>query len=178
MSHQPFEAWILEPGQISDEQRKQLDEHLTSCVHCQQLQYSWKSVENILRKPVMLEAPSGFTRRFQDRLAEKLARQQIRQVKRFFLIMAIANLLTLVILGLIIWFGGSPATALSKMIGNINSLLIWFGQFQKAVQLIFLSLPPVLSIAIWIIAMSSFAGLAMLWLTSIWRFSWKGGFTK
>ena len=75
MNHQPFEVWLLEDRQLSIEQKRELDTHLRSCLHCTALAETGMA----LRTPRMASPAAGFTARFQKRLeAQRVAERRRR----------------------------------------------------------------------------------------------------
>lgn len=79
MNHQPFENWLLSDEPLSPEQNLALQEHLSTCETCCQIEANWDSLQALMREaPVVAPAP-GFTIRWQARQAEQRQRIQTRQ---------------------------------------------------------------------------------------------------
>lgn len=76
MNYQPFKDWLLSVETLSAEQEKSLQEHLASCIECNQIQASWRDLELILKDAPQVEPEPGFTLRWRTRLEHDQARRQ------------------------------------------------------------------------------------------------------
>ena len=76
MNHQPFREWLLTDEKLSIDQTQALQDHLSSCESCSQMESAWKEVELAIRKAPQVEPESGFTLRWQDHLVEYQSNQQ------------------------------------------------------------------------------------------------------
>ncbi len=101
--HQPYENWLFSAEILTDEQSKELHEHLLTCEHCRCLAAGWQDVELELKAaPAVAPAP-GFASRWQVRLNAGRARRAQRQAV-YFLVFSIGGaVLLLVALGILVW---------------------------------------------------------------------------
>ncbi len=88
MNHQPFRNWLLSEDQLSDEQTRSLQDHLAYCASCSQIVSSWQDVEYSLQHTPQVSPLTGFTARFEQRLAEQRSLHEAR--KGWFSIIATA----------------------------------------------------------------------------------------
>lgn len=171
MNHQPFRDWLLSDENLTTAQTQSLQEHLSSCESCSQIESSWKEVEMAIRKFPQVEPASGFTFRWQEHLAEYHSRQQSR--KSWLTIGATALIATflLVILVVLIW-------SLIQAPGAY--LQIWLNRLVSLVSVYYL-LQNMISSYSWPIPIYTFIGMfflvgcisfmSVLWLTAYRKFS-------
>jgi predicted anti-sigma-YlaC factor YlaD len=177
MCHQPFETWFLEEKEITREERKMLQSHLDECTKCRKLEQSWQSVRSKMETSQMISPRPGFTSRWKNNLEIKMQEQHMRQVfnlRRFFLYLSTANVLTMILLVSFIMINGSPV---NWLVSTLNQLLIitsWLGQAQHFVVSLIQALPPIFPITFWIILTSGLSTLALIWVVSLWKISIKG----
>jgi len=167
MNHLPFEEWLLSEEPITSEQKRKLDLHLRSCDYCSALVETGK----VLRSVTMASPAEGFTARFQIRLKEHKIADRRRKLwgAGFFLIGGVS---------LLLWFAGpSILTLLSAPENWIAALVEWgiflITTFQALTQAgeVFLNvIPGFLPPFAWMVIVSAFAGISLLWSVSIWRF--------
>ncbi|MCJ7623047.1 MAG: hypothetical protein MUO76_06065 [Anaerolineaceae bacterium] len=181
MCHQPFETWILDEKDITDDERIMLQSHLDECGQCSKLQQSWLSARSKMELSQMLSPEPGFTSRWQDNLTKKLQEQQMRQVfklRRFFLYLGTANVLTMILLVSFIMISGSPVNWLVSTLNQLLELTVWLGQTQHFVVSLIQALPPIFPITFWILLTSGVSTLALIWVVSIWKISFQGEIIK
>ena len=157
MNHQPFEDWLLNDKPITQEQKRELDMHMRTCAYCAAL-----AETGIELKSVKKASPQpGFTNRFQVRLAERKIAEQRRRLWG-------SALFTVGGLVLLMWlfspylfsFLSAPATWIAA---TMQALAQAGSVFVKI-------LPDFLSPFAWMVLLSAFAGVSLLWTVSIWRF--------
>jgi predicted anti-sigma-YlaC factor YlaD len=178
MVHQPFEQWIVEQTPLTGEQDQLLQGHLQECSQCRELQSSLLTVDELLMQAPMAAPAAGFTRRWQASLAERRALQQRRQVRKFFLILLGAGLLTFGLLGLYVALTSSPVELVARLLENATRVLINLDQLESFVTAIFRTLPPYLSVGIWVLMASGLCLFTMIWIGALWRTSFQGVFHK
>ena len=87
MDHKPYEAWLVGDTPLSTDQEKSLQDHLSACSDCRQLQASWQEIEDIFEVHTFVKPEPGFTQRWQLRLSEEInaekAKQQLRSTWMF-----------------------------------------------------------------------------------------------
>jgi hypothetical protein len=171
MNHQPFEDWLLNDKLIDPKQKLELDAHLRMCADCSALAETGRA----LRLVKKVSPAVGFTTRFQARLAiQKVADRRRR--------MWGAVLFTLGGLAILMWllgpylasFFASPATWITSLIGWGVVLITTLQAIAEAGSVILRVIPGFLSPFAWMILVSAFAGICLLWLVSIWRFAQQG----
>jgi hypothetical protein len=167
MNHSPFEEWLLDDMPMTPEQQRELNLHLRECTYCSALADTGK----MLSSARMVSPMPGFAGRFQVRLAE---RKVVDRKRRF-----LGTILFLLGgLALLTWISGpwvesfitSPATWVSSLVG----LLVFLGTTLLALAdagfVILSVIPKFLPPFVWMVMLSAFAGIALLWSISIWRF--------
>jgi hypothetical protein len=82
MDHKPYESWLVADEALLPDQEISLQEHLETCETCRQLQKSWQEVEDIFEERILLRPNSGFTERWQLRLAKEFSLQSEKEQLR------------------------------------------------------------------------------------------------
>jgi hypothetical protein len=168
MNHRPFEDWLLDDIPVTPEQKRDLDAHLRTCAHCAAL----AKTGMVLKSARKASPPAGFTMRFQARLAaQKLAERR----RKFWG----AIVFTLGGLALLVWltfpylatFFASPATWISALVEWGVFLVTTLQAMAQAGSVLLNVLPGFLPPFAWMVVLSTFAGISLLWSVSIWRFS-------
>jgi len=167
MNHQPFEGWLLSEEPITPEQKQELDQHLRSCDYCNALVETGR----VLRSVKMVSPAMGFSARFQARLAEHKIADRRRKLWG-------AGLFLLGGLSLLVWFAGPSILKLAASPENWIATLVEWGVFlittfqalTRAGEVFLHVLPGFMPPFAWMIIVSGFAGLGLLWSVSIWRF--------
>jgi hypothetical protein len=76
-THPPYDEWLTTDQPLSPYQNQALQEHLTACETCRQLQTSWNGVRRLMSATPQLAPAAGFTSRWRERQAlARLARQR------------------------------------------------------------------------------------------------------
>ena len=167
MNHLPFEDWLLNDMPVTPDQQRELDAHLRNCSYCSALVETGR-----LLNTVKMAAPAaGFTMRFQSRLAT----QKIEERKRKLLGSALFTLGSLVVL---VWLAGplvgsffaSPATWISTLVSWLVFLGTTLFALLDAGKVILSIIPNFMPPFLWMVLLSMFAGMGLLWSVSIWRF--------
>ncbi len=167
MNHQPFEDWLLNDKPITQEQKRELEMHIRTCAYCAALVET-----SIALKSVKKASPqAGFTNRFQARLAERKLAEQRRRLWG-------SALFTVGGLVLLMWlsspylfsFLSAPATWISALIQWGVFILTTIEAVAQAGSVFVKILPDFLSPFAWMVLLSAFAGVSLLWTVSIWRF--------
>jgi hypothetical protein len=167
MNHQPFENWLLNEEPVTLEQKLKLDLHLRSCEYCNALAGTGRVLNSVkLASPV-----AGFTARFQARLAEHKIADRRRKLwgTGWFILGG---------LSLLLWFAGPSILAIlsspEKWIATLVEwgifLLTTFQALSHAGEVFLHVVPGFLPPFVWMIIVSGFAGVGLIWSVSIWRF--------
>jgi len=168
MNHRPFEDWLINDRALTLAEKLQLDEHLRGCKSCTALVET--GIE--LRSANWVLPRSGFTQRFQARLAaHKVAERRRRVLGAFVLILGgglISGWLTEPYLSTLI---ASPAQWITLVISYLLFITSSIQTLTMAIRVIFNIAPDFLPAYIWMVMISIVAGLGLLWSVSIWRFT-------
>ena len=168
MNHRPFEDWLLNDTPITPDQKRDLDTHLRGCAHCAAL------VETgvVLKSVKKVSPPAGFTIRFQARLAErKLAERRRKLWGAILFTLGGLVLLTWLTFPYLVTFFSAPATWISAFVEWGIFLITTLQALAQAGSVILNVIPGFLSPFAWMVLISAFAGISLLWSVSIWRFS-------
>ena len=167
MNHQPFETWLLEDKLISPEQKRELHSHLRTCAYCAALLETGKALSS-----VKMSLPAlGFSSRFQVRLAARKVAERRRKFWGAILFVTGG-------LAILIWIAGpylasflaSPATWISALVEWGVFLFTTLQAMAQAGSVLWHVVPGFVSPFAWMILLSAFAGISLLWSVSIWRF--------
>ena len=167
MNHQPFEEWLLNENLISPKQKLDLDAHLRICSYCSALAETGKALHTVKK----VSPAAGFNARFQARLALQKAAERRR--KRWG-----AILFTFGGLVMLMWLVGpylasfvaAPATWIAALIEWVVFVVTTVQALTQAGSVLFGMLPDFLSSFVFMVLLSAFAGIGLLWSVSIWRF--------
>lgn len=168
MNHQPFEEWLLNDKPITQEQKRELDLHLRTCAYCAALAetgVALKSVKRASPKP-------GFTARFESRLAERKVAEQRRRLwgSVFFTVGGLVLLMWLAS-PYLFSFLSAPATWIAAFVQWGVFIVTTIEALAQAGSVFVQIIPDFLSPFAWMIILSAFAGVSLLWAVSIWRFA-------
>jgi len=167
MNHQPFEDWLLNENLIDPKQKLDLDAHLRVCSYCSALAETGMALRSVKKA-----APAvGFTARFQTHLAARKLAERRRKLWG-------AILFTFGGLVMLTWIAGpymasfftSPATWITSLIEWGVFLITTLQAVAQAGSVILRVMPSFLTPFGFMILVSAFAGIGLLWSVSIWRF--------
>jgi hypothetical protein len=167
MNHQPFEDWLLNEKLIDPKQKLELDAHLRGCPYCSALAETGVA----LRSVKVVPPAAGFTSRFQARLAARKLADRRRRLWG-------ALLFTFGGLVMLMWIAGpymasfltSPATWITSLIEWGVFLITTLQAVAQASSVILRVMPSFLTPFGFMVLVSAFAGIGLLWTVSIWRF--------
>jgi hypothetical protein len=177
MCHQPFENWIIDAEPLAVQDRNRLEAHLESCPQCQLLKTNLQAVNMRLSFARQTRPPEGFTQRWQAGLQQRLEdlrMQQVLQVRRFFLYLGAATVVSLALFILMVTLGGGLDQWLLDTANRLQTANQWVGDLQSLLFTLLQITPPVLPLALWITITTVFSALAMIWIVSLWRLTIKG----
>jgi hypothetical protein len=168
MKHQPFEEWLLNDMPINPEQRRELDSHLRSCAYCAALFET-----GVALKSVRMALPAaGFTARFQTRLvAHKVAEHRRKFWGAILFALGGLALLVWLVSPSLLTFLASPAAWITTIVEWGVFLITTLDAMIQAGLVLLRILPGFLPPFAWMVLVSAFAGLSLLWSVSIWRFT-------
>ena len=167
MNHQPFETWLMEDQLISPEQKRELHSHLQTCAYCAALAETGKALGSVK----MTSPAVGFSSRFQVRLAARKVAERRRKFWGAILFVTGG-------LAILMWIAGpylasflaSPATWISGLVEWGVFLITTLQAIAQASSVLLRMLPGFLSPFLFMVVVSAFAGIGLLWSVSIWRF--------
>jgi len=168
MNHRPFEDWLLNNLPMTSEQKRELDSHVRTCAYCTALVETGMVLDSVRK----VSPATGFTTRFQARLAERKIADRRRRLWG-------AILFTFGGLALLMWILGpylasfftSPATWIASLVGWGVFLVTTLEAMTQAGSVLLHIIPGFLSPFAWMVLVSAVAGLSLLWSVSIWRFT-------
>jgi hypothetical protein len=168
MNHRPFEEWLLNDKNLNPAEKRELDLHLRTCVHCTALSATGLA----LRSTSVVAPAAGFTVRFQQRLAaQKIAERRRRLWGALILIVGGLGLLSWFAAPYMIAFLSSPVQWITAAIGYFLFVLTSVQALTQVMTVLARILPDFFSPYIWMVLISALAGFGLLWTISIWRFS-------
>jgi hypothetical protein len=168
MNHLPFEEWLLNDKNLTSAEKRELDLHLRSCVHCTAL----SSTGLALRSANVVAPPAGFIVRFQQRLAaHKIAERRHRLWGMMVLIVGGVGLFSWVAAPYVYDFILSPVEWITTAISYFLFIVTSLQALTQVMTVLARILPDFLSPYIWMVLISALAGFSLLWTISIWRLS-------
>jgi len=167
MNHQPFEEWLLNDTPLTPDQQRELNLHLKTCMECAAL----AETGLVLRSVKMMAPAAGFTNRFQTRLAERKLEERRRKLFGAFLFLIGG-------LGFLLWLAGptllrflsSPEVWIATVVEWGIFLITTLQAMTQAGEVLLHVVPGFIPPFMWMILISAFAGISLLWSVSIWRF--------
>ncbi|NWG35194.1 MAG: hypothetical protein HXY42_12185 [Chloroflexi bacterium] len=168
MKHQPFEEWLLNETSLTPEQKRELDLHVRSCVYCSAL----LETEMVLRSARMIAPAEGFAARFRVYLAErKLADRRRRGWGAVLFLITGLPVLFWLLSPLLSRFPASPSAWIVSLVEwgifIVTTVQAMSQAGEVLLKVLFGFMPPF----VWLIVVSAFAGISLLWSVSIWRFT-------
>ncbi len=171
MNHQPFEDWLLEEKPINSKQKLELDAHLRICSSCAALAETGRALRSVKR----VSPAAGFTVRFQVRLAAQRAADHKRRLWGSILfILGGLLMLAWIAAPYLGSFFASPATRITSLIGWGVFIFTTLQALLRAGSVMLEVIPDFLAPLVWMVVVSAFAGISLLWSVSIWRFARRG----
>ncbi|KPL76002.1 hypothetical protein ADN00_11600 [Ornatilinea apprima] len=174
MNHQPFEKWIFEEDDLTPKELELFSEHLEECNECTGLRASLHQVEQRLRVAPILAPSPGFADRWKASLAERTAREQQRQVRKFLTTLFLSGGLLFVLIFSQLLLTSSPTDWLITGIQFTTLSVLRFNQLPQVIMTFLQILPPAIPIVVWVFATVTFSLLGILWAGTIWRLSTRG----
>lgn len=168
MNHQPFEEWLLNDKNLTNAEKHELDLHLRTCTHCTALTATGLA----LRSANVVAPAAGFSIRFQQRLAaQKVAERRRKLLGMIVLILGGIGLLGWFATPVIYTFLASPVEWITVVIGYFLFAVSSLQALREVVMVLARIAPDFIPPYIWMVLVSALAGLGLLWIISIWRFS-------
>lgn len=167
MNHRPFEDWLLDDQPLDPQQKRDLQDHLRTCVACSAIAES-----NMALHTTRLIAPAaGFADRFGLRLARRREEQRWQQIIGTLVLVLAGFGLTAVVAGPSLQQAiASPAGWITAVVGYFLFIVTSLRVFGEAGEVLLRVLPGFVSPAGWFVTVLAFAGLGIFWGLSIRRF--------
>jgi len=168
MNHQPFEEWLLNDKNLTSSEKRELDLHLRTCIHCTALSATGLA----LRSANVITPAPGFAMRFQQRLAvQKIADRRHKLWGMALLILAGAGLLGWFAVPYLYSVITSPIQWITAAIGYFLFAANSVQALTEAISVLLRILPDFIPPYMWMVFISALAGFSLLWTISIWQFS-------
>lgn len=178
MDHQPFEEWIFEQKERTNESSIKLNQHLLECDQCTKMQSAWDQVETLLFQTPMVAPASGFTQRFATRMEMNkevlLKKQAIKTLIGVGMILIIITL----ILGAIFFLSYTTGELIVGAVSTFTGFVQAFINLRAMVFQFFNNLPPIAIIFGWIMLIVWGIILTPLWGFTVWKVSKQGVLIK
>ena len=173
MNHQPFENWILDEEDITKDQKIELAKHLETCSSCASLEKSWKSVRKGLKTAPEVNAPAGFSKRWQSNLSHR--KEQERQQRTIMIVsFATTGIAILIALGYFFLPRVSPISLIIGIFTSMIQITSSISQFWVFIANLIDTIPAGL-LLIMAISLSLLMSLTfVVWGMSIYRITKKG----
>jgi len=168
MNHRPFEDWLLEDQNLTNEQERELQAHLRTCTSCAAIAES-----NLALHSTRTVSPAeGFVSRFEMRLAEQRKATRIRQI---------IGTVIFVLAGLafLYWWASpfirevmrSPADWITNGIGYLLFILTSLQALSEVSHVFAHLLSDFVSPLVWLVILFLVSGLGVAEVLSIWQFT-------
>lgn len=174
MSHEPYEQWIYDDEDLTQEQEQAMQAHLNGCSDCQQIDQTWKDVRKQMRSLPMASPQAGFSQRWHASLAERRQIQEKIQIRRFLIILFSSSAAILVLLAGMILISSTPIDWIAAGIKSLFTVLFAATTTTQEVLSWLSVLPASIPLIVWIVGTSSLAILSVTWMYFMWRISKKG----
>ncbi len=166
--HSPYSDWLLGEEPLQAEQDQALQEHLQSCSACRELQTSLNGIDVLFRSVPQTAPASGFTARFQQRLAEERSIRKQQQSWIFLLVtFGVTGLTFLLLEAQAVQMLNSPSALGLYVMSRLTSIYVLFESSENIAGTIFQLLPKVLPVPLVAIGLGMLSLLSVLWFVSI-----------
>jgi hypothetical protein len=164
MKHQPYESWLFEQETLSQDQSRELRDHLEICDGCHALATAWKDVEGQLMSSSLITPAPGFTQRrtSQLQMSAVLLTTTIGSAALAFLFGAeLLPLLQSAIPAFVAWSG-----KVANVFANLSP-------FQKVISILIEATLEKIPLIYQVTLPLCLAGLAALWVVSLHRLKYR-----
>jgi len=172
MSHQPYETWLLSEENLTEDEEKVLQAHLEECQQCQKLSRSWNQVQNLIASSSEPEPATGFSLRWEQRLAVRKQHQQQRRM--WLLTLGLFALASIIFLSLAVIniFSTSFGYQLSQTFASLARSIAQINHFWDMLSSVVKSFPLLLPflVILGLGGMSTSLALIYTWFSSLIKF--------
>ena len=174
MSHQPFETWLLSEEPLSADQAEALQAHLSGCEFCRQLAASWSEVHRFFQAASPVQPATGFTARWQARLAAQRLQERIRRQRRqswwtLIFTAGVAMLLLVLLAVQVVLVYESPEQLLFDGVFRMSEMLSTANLVQKLLVTLPYFFITVIPPFWWAVFAALLGFLCLLWIFSLRR---------
>lgn len=168
MNHRPFEDWLLAEEPLTSDQKADLQDHLKACPSCQAM----AEVNLALRTKKVVAPASGFTTRFQSRLAVRRSAQRRRNMAGILiLVVSAVALIVALVFPYIAWVFNSPLDVFVTWVTTLSLVISSLLAYGKAGSVMLRVASGFIPVYLWV-AVFTLTGLAgLLWVASIRKFA-------
>lgn len=167
MNHQFIEEWLFADEPLTQQEKAQLQEHLSTCAACRQLASAWSDVEGSLHRAAVESPAPGFASRWQARLEAdrlRLHRRQSLAILAFSLGGAVLLLASLLI---VLWpMLNTPDVLLWVWLSRLLGLISLLEDIEQSVGALFHSASVAIPPLVWVLIAGLLTELAVLWVVS------------
>ena len=168
INHQPFEEWLLNDKNLTPAETRELDLHLRTCTNCTALSATGLA----LRSAPVASPAAGFTLRFQQRLAaRKIAERRHKLWGMIILLVSGLFLIGWFTAPYLFAFFSAPIEWMMAAIGFFLFIVTSLFALTGVITVLLSMAAAFISPYVWMVLVSTLAGLGLLWIVSIWRFS-------
>lgn len=166
MNHLPYKEWLLSEASLSDEQHKALQEHLSSCETCRQIEPAWTDVQALFKKIPSAEPVPGFSLRWHTRLEEHRLRKQRKLA--WFIVSIIAGIAAVLITLIGLQFFeiiNSPGNLILLWISRLTGMLSIYWVIENFFNSLSVYIPSI-SWLLMIFGVGIISFMSVLWLAT------------
>lgn len=174
MKHQPFESWLYEREMLSQDQARDLKDHLEICERCSTLATAWMDIEGQLFSASLIAPAPGFSQRWRARLADHQRQANQRQMSAMLLTTTVG------LAGLSILFGAELLSLLQPAIptlvawgGKVASLVANLNLFRLIMSILVEATVESVPLVYRVVLPFSLVGLAAFWVVTLHRLSFR-----
>ncbi len=173
-THPRFEQLLLTDRPLTAEEAGDLGAHLTLCSECRELAEAWSEVRALLGERTLDEPAPGFLNRWRLRLNEAQRKREGRQLWLSFGLTfggtaAVLALLSVSFLGSFTTLGTHAVKSAAEL---ALTLEVGWGLAGALLRNLLGEGAPLIGAGLALALSTTFAGLAVIWLASLYRFSY------
>ncbi|NLF51248.1 MAG: hypothetical protein GX577_08935 [Leptolinea sp.] len=174
MEHQPFENWILSGDPLTQSQKHELEEHLSICPHCSEIQGGLTGVEMLFRSATFESPSPGFTHRFAVLTAQR--EEEARRLQSYFFLgwIMIATVVVSIIYLTVMLLTQSPTEVITDLMAITINTAFQVDNLVQTVMTWFQIIPLPITLAILAGSASLVVLLTSGWIVSVWKASTLG----
>jgi anti-sigma factor RsiW len=174
VNHQPFETWNLDRSRLQPEQQAELMRHLETCPDCREKYAAWERVQMELKFAPVMNAPAGFSARFQASLEARRAEAQRRQTRNLLGFLGISLLVILILLTIYVLNQTSPAVWISSILRAIADVPVNLLELRYIAAFWLPRISPLIWVAVEVILLGWLADLVLTGTFTYKRFMRQG----